>query len=154
MIVEAQVDISGSKEQIWGVITDFERAPQIIRGIDRIEILEKPSNGLTGLRWRETRTLFGRTAVEEMTITEAAENEYFRTRAESHGCVYVGTMKISDGDGGSTLTMTLDASPQTILVRLLSLPMGLLFRGATRKAMLNDLNDLKEAVEKAGRDRR
>jgi hypothetical protein len=47
-----------------------------------------------------------------------------------------------------TLTSSHDSQPQTIVTRLLSIPMGLLFKGVARKALLQDLNDIKAAVER------
>jgi hypothetical protein len=43
-------------------MTDIENASKIISGIDKIEVVEKPTHGLVGLRWRETRMLFGKPA--------------------------------------------------------------------------------------------
>ena len=59
MIVEAQVTINGSKPAIWAAITNIENASETISGIENIEVLEKPANGLAGLKWRETRMLLG-----------------------------------------------------------------------------------------------
>ncbi len=58
MLVEAQVTINGSRAAIWAAITNIENASEIISGIENIEVLEKPANGLVGLKWRETRMLF------------------------------------------------------------------------------------------------
>src|SRR5690349_3854396 len=58
MLVEAQVTINGSKAAVWAAITDIENASEIVSGILKIEVVEKPASGLTGLRWRETRMLF------------------------------------------------------------------------------------------------
>lgn len=148
MIVKVQVVINGSKEAIWRVITDIENASATISGIEKIEILEQPESGLAGLKWRETRTLFGKTATEDMWITESAENEFYETRAESHGSVYISNIRISAQPNGNALTMTLDAKPQSVMAKLLSIPMGLLFKGATKKALLQDLIDIKAAVER------
>jgi hypothetical protein len=46
------------------------------------------------------------------------------------------------------LTSSHDSQPQGIVARLLSIPMGLLFKGVAKKALLQDLNDIKSAVEK------
>ena len=154
MIVEAQVTIHGSKAAIWAVITDIENASAIIRGIDNIEMLEKPAHGLVGLRWRETRMLFGKPATAEKWITDAAENEFYKTRAESDGFVFLTTMSISEGRGGVTLTSSHLSEPQGIAARLMSIPMGLLFKGVARKAILQDLNDIKSAVEQEGSGKR
>src|SRR5262245_26954256 len=92
MIVEAQVTINGTKPAIWAVIIDIENAAELIRGIEKIEILEKPISGLVGLKWRETRILFGKPASADKWITEAVENEYYKTRAEDKGFVFISTM--------------------------------------------------------------
>jgi len=92
MIVEAQVTINGSKAAIWAVITNIANASETISGIENIEVLEKPANGLVGLRWRETRMLFGKPATAEKWITDAAENEFYTTRAEDGGFVFVSTI--------------------------------------------------------------
>ncbi len=148
MTIEVDVTIDGSKAAVWTVITDIENAAANISGIEQVLVLEKPESGLVGLRWRETRTLFGKTATEDMWITDAATNEFYATRAESHGCVYISTLNISGNDETCTLTMRHQTKPQTFAAKLLSLPMGLVFRGALRNAMLQDLKDIKAVVER------
>jgi hypothetical protein len=147
MLVEAHVTINGSRPAIWAAITNIENSSATISGIENIEVLEKPANGLVGLKWRETRTLFGKPATAEKWITDAAENEFYKTRAESDGFVFLSTTTISQGSGGITLTSSHDSRPQSIVARLMSIPMGLLFKGVARKAILQDLNDIKAAVE-------
>jgi hypothetical protein len=147
MLVEVQVTINGSKAAIWAAITDIEKASETISGIENVEVLEKPTTGLVGLRWRETRMLFGKPATAEKWITDAAENEFYKTRAESHGFVFLSTLSISESSGGITLTSSHDSQPQGIVARLQSIPMGLLFKGVAKKALLQDLNDIKTAVE-------
>src|SRR5258705_13174185 len=125
MIVPAQVTINGSKTAIWSAITDIENATAIISGIEKIEVLEKPANGLVGLRWRETRMLFGEPATVEKWITDAAENEFYKTRAEDRGVVFITTMRISESSGGMTLTSSHDSKPQGFVARLSSIPIVL-----------------------------
>jgi hypothetical protein len=147
LLVEAHVTINGSRPAIWAAITNIENASATISGIENIEVVEKPANGLVGLKWRETRMLFGKPATAEKWITDAAENEFFKTRAESDGFVFLSTTSISQGSGAITLTSSHDSMPQSIVARLMSIPMGLLFKGVARKALLQDLNDIKAAVE-------
>jgi hypothetical protein len=147
MIVEVQVTINGSKAAIWAAITNIENAAEIISGIEKIEVLEKPANGLVGLKWRETRMLFGKPATADKWITEAAENDSYKTKAESDGFIFISIMSISEGSGGMTLTSVHETKPQTIVARLMSIPMGLLFKGVAKKALRQDLNDIKAAVE-------
>ena len=146
MIVEAQVTINGSKAAIWAAITNIENAAEIISGIEHIEVVEKPANGLVGLKWRETRMLFGKPATVEKWITDAAENEFYKTRAEDNGFVFVSTMRLSESSGGMTLTSSHETKPQGIVARLQSLPM-FLFKGVVKKALVQDLNDYKSTVE-------
>ena len=148
MIVEARVAINGSKAAIWAAITDIEHASETISGIENIEVLEKPANGLVGLRWRETRMLFGKPATAEKWITDAAENEFYKTKAESDGFVFLTTISMSESSSGSIkLTSSHDSQPQGIVAGLQSIPMGLLFKGVAKKAILQDLSDIKAAVE-------
>src|SRR5215813_7606711 len=122
MIVEAQVTINGSRAAIWTTITDIANASETIKGIEEIEILEKPARGLVGLKWRETRMFFGKPAAVEKWITDAAENEFYRTRAESDGFVFLSTTSISESRGGITLTSTHEYLPQGFVARLQSIP--------------------------------
>ena len=147
MIVEAQVTINGSRAATWAAITNIANASEIISGIENIEVLEKPANGLVGLRWRETRMLFGKPATAEKWITDAAENAFYKTRAESDGFVFLYTTSIAESSGGITLTSSHDSQPQGIVARMMSIPMGLFFKGVVKKAILQDLNDIKAAVE-------
>ena len=147
MIVEAQVTINGSREAIWAAITNIENAAAIISGIKNIEILEKPAQGLVGLKWRETRILFGEPAAVAKWITEAKENEFYQTRAEDSGFLFLTTMRIAESSGVVTLISTHETRPQGFVARLKALPM-FLFKGVVKKAIQQDLDDIKAAVEK------
>jgi hypothetical protein len=146
MIVKAQVTINGSKAAIWAAITNIENAAEFISGIEKIEVVERPANGLVGLKWRETRMLFGKPATVEKCITDAAENEFYKTSACDSGFVFLTTMRIAASGGSMTLTSAHETKPQGIVARLKSLPMPL-FKGMIKKAVLQDLNDIKAAVE-------
>ena len=148
MIVEAQVSIKATRAQTWAAIIDIENAAETISGIETIEVLEKPPNGLVGLRWRETRLLFGKPATVEKWITDAAEHRSYITRAEDGGFVFLTTKTISDSTGGVTLTERHESKPESIVARFMSIPMALFFKGTIRKAALQDLNDIKAAVER------
>lgn len=147
MVVEAQVTINASKAAVWAEITDIENASETISGIEKIDVVARPANGLVGLRWRETRMYFGKPATVEKHVTDAAENEFYKTRAESDGFVFLSTMRISESSGGVTLTSSHDSKPQGIAARLKSIPMPL-FKRMVKKALLQDLHDIKSAIER------
>jgi hypothetical protein len=146
MLVEAQTNISGSKEAVWAVMTDIENAADILSGVENIEIVERPADGLVGMRWRETRMYFGSLATVEKQITDVVENEYYKTRAEDSGFVFLSTMSISKSGDSVTLTSSHDTQPQGFVAKLKSAPM-IYFKGVIRKALQQDLNDIKTAVE-------
>jgi hypothetical protein len=148
MLVEVQVTINGSREAVWAAITDIENAATFVSGIMKIEVLERPPTGLVGLKWRETRMLFGKPAAADKWITEAAENTSYKTRAEDGGFVFLSTITISEGGGGVTLTSIHDSRPQGLVAKVMSIPMRLFFKGVARKALLKDLIDIKAAVER------
>src|SRR5262245_26076888 len=108
MLVEAQINIDASQAAVWAAIADIEHAATLVSGIESIEIVEKPAHGLVGLRWKETRLLFGKPATVEKWITEAVENESYKTRAEDSGFVFLTTMKILESGGGVTLISSHD----------------------------------------------
>jgi carbon monoxide dehydrogenase subunit G len=146
MIVEAQVTIAGSKQVVWDRITDIEHAAETISGIEKLEVLHKPASGIVGLKWRETRTMFGKSATEVMWITEAAEQQHYKTRAESHGCVYECTFRLAGQGGDTRLTMTFESTPRSFAAKLFS-PLMAAFKGALKKQLQKDLDDIKSAVE-------
>lgn len=147
MHITTSVPIKAPKKDIWRVITDIENAPKVISAIQDVEVLNKPPAGIVGLRWKETRNLFGKTASETMWITDAMDDDYYRTEARSHGSVYRSKIYLSDQGGVTQLAMDFDAEPQTSAAKLLAATLGFLFKGATRKAMHQDLLDVKTAVE-------
>ena len=84
-------------------------------------------------------------------VDEARFHEAFHingSQAESDGFAFLSTIRISEGSGGIALTSYHDAQPQGIVARLLSIPMGLRFKGAAKKAFRQDLDDIKSAVER------
>lgn len=147
MRVTVQVAIDGSKTAIWEAMNNIENASKIITGIESIELLEKPMTGIIGLKWRETRFYFGELATIEKQITEAVENQFYKTKAESDGFLFLSTTTISDENGVQTLISVHEYFPQGFAAKLKSLPM-FLFKGVIKKALLKDLNDIKSFVER------
>ncbi len=147
MKLSVQVPIQARKEAIWKVITDIDRAPERISGIEKVKVLERPEGGLVGLKWEETRKMFGREASETMWITDAKENEFYETRAENHGAVYKSGMYIREEGGQTFLKMEFGSEATSFFSRIMAAIMTPFFKGATQKMMLQDLEDIKKAVE-------
>lgn len=147
MRVDAEICINGSRSAVWAAVTDIEHAAAIVPGIMKIELIERPARGLVGLRWRETRLLFGEPTTVEKWITEAADQEFYTTRAEDGGFAFVATVRLSGTDGRVTVTSAHDSTPLSLAAKVKALPM-VLFKGTIRKALLKDLHDIKAAVER------
>ena len=145
---KVSIKINSVASRVWGIITDIENGTSNISGIERIEILEKPDMGLVGLKWRETRTMFGQTATEVMWITDVIDQKSYRTRAESHGSVYISGFDLQSDNGSTILTMTFEGEPVSLSAKLMNIFTGWMFKKATIKAIRQDLEDIKIAAEK------
>lgn len=146
MTVEAEITINKNKTAVWRAITNIRDAAEIISGIEKIEVLNEPANGLVGLKWRETRMYFGKPATIDKWITDAIENEFYKTSAEMDGFIFLTTMTISGNGDNIRLKSSHETKSQGLFARIKSLPM-IFFRGILRKAILQDLNDIKTTVE-------
>ena len=141
------VEIEKSIEDVWKAIIDFENCSNYINSIVDIEIIDNPKDTLIGFKWKETRVMFGKEATETMWITDYVENNYYQTRAESHGSIYISRVSVERVGENSKLTMSFSAEAQTFLVKIISVCMGFIIKGSMKKALLKDLNDIKNHLE-------
>lgn len=148
MKVTAEIIISRPREIIWAVITDIENWTSMITSIIDIKILNKPADGLVGLKWEETRRMFGKEATETLWVTDSVENEYYCSRAESHGSVYITRFSLSDFGDKTSLTISFSGEPQTPFVKTVSFLMGHFIKGTIINALHKDLEDIKDQAEK------
>ncbi len=146
MTVEAQITINKNKTDVWTAITNISNAADIIRGVEKIEILNEPARGFVGLKWRETRIYFGKPSVIDKWITDAVKNKFYKTRAEMDGFIFLTSMTISESGDNVILTSSHETKSQSFIAKIKSLPM-IFFKGMLKKAILQDLNDIKTAVE-------
>ncbi len=147
MELSAIVNIEKPLKDVWNAIIDFENCSNYIESIIKLEILDQPQDTLVGFKWKETRVMFGKEATETMWITEYTENEYYQTRAESHGSIYISRLSIVPKGEHTQLTMSFSAKAQTFVAKLLSSIMGFMVKGSMKKAVLKDLNDIKAHLE-------
>lgn len=147
MDVEASVTINAPADVVWEVATDIEGSAKTISGIQDVEILEQSAENLVGLKWKETRTIGGREAVETMWVTEAEERSYYVTKAESHGSIYRTRIDLREADGRTTLRMAFSAEPVSFVAKLFTTVLGPLMKRSIKKAFLEDLADIQAAAE-------
>lgn len=147
MKVRVSIPIEAAKEDIWRVMTDFEHENETLHAVNNVEIIENPNNTLNGLKWKETRTMFGKEESEVMSITEFKENSYFKSHAENHGMAYDTTYAIEPEGDHNLLLVNFEAKPQKFTSRLTNMLFGSLMKTTTERSLLDDMKDIKEAVE-------
>ncbi len=151
MQVSTEISINANKAAVWKAITDIENSARMISSINRVEVIDKPAATLAGLKWKETRTLFGKEATETMWVTELKEHEYYATRAENHGSVYITKRSLNESNNSTLLTTTFEGMPQTTTARLLSFLMSPLIKSSIRKTLAKDLQEIKNYIETQAR---
>lgn len=146
MLVAGDISIKGTRAAVWSVVSDVEGWARIIKGVKQVEVVARPSQGVAGLRWKETRLLFDEAATVEKRVTESKEGVFFTSRAEQDGFVFTTTLRLAEHGGSVVVTSAHRTDAQTIGARLRALPL-VFFKGVIRKALMEDLQDLKAAVE-------
>lgn len=150
MTISVTTEIQASAADVWKIITDIDSAATNISAILAIEVLERPQadGSMLGLKWTETRKMFGKEAQETMTVVAEKPGRWYETRAENHGTVYTSKMEISEAanPGGTVLTMSFGHKPLSLGARLMSV-FSFLFTGSIKKAFEQDLADIKRIAE-------
>ena len=153
MKLKVSIDVPGSPGDVWAVISDIRGSVDVVTGIEEIEILNEPPSGLVDLKWRETRTFFGKKATEVMWITESVENRFYTTRAESHGAIYTSRIQLEATGNTTTLSFEFSGEAQTLGAKIASFIFAPMMNGSMRKALKQDLHDIsKEVVRRNAAD--
>ncbi|PIC63328.1 hypothetical protein CSV79_12245 [Sporosarcina sp. P13] len=147
MKVSTQIKINNTKEKVWAVIADIENSASFISGITNIEIITPAGADLVGLKWKETRKMFGKEAVEVMWITDSQKYHYYQTRAENHGAIYVSRLEITEENDGVLLEMSFEGQGLTFMAKIMSKVFGVFMKKSMIKAIEADLQDIKKACE-------
>jgi len=147
MEVSVDIKIGAPKAAVWETITDIDQWADTISEIMSLEVLHRPKDGLMGLKWSETRKVFGKVSTETMWVTEAEDQSFYRTRAESHGAVYTSKLSIVESGGATLLTQSFSMTSNSMLSKLLSFVWGGILKRSLKKLILADLNDVKARVE-------
>ncbi|MDX2158110.1 MAG: SRPBCC family protein [Hyphomicrobiaceae bacterium] len=140
--------VGAPPERVFAALVDIAGWPQRIAAIRRIEFL---SDGplAVGSRFRETRMMFGREAVEEMTVAAIEAPSRLVLTACNHGTDYRMTHLVEPSVSGTRLTLVFEGVPRTLAARLLA-PLGRIMIRSVRKHMEGDLADLKRHIEGGG----
>lgn len=146
--IRVERPVAAPPERVWAIVTDLERSPTVIGGIDRVERLDGGAGFGVGTRWRETRTIFGKEATEVMEIAAMEPGRSYVATAASRGMRYRTEVGVEGaGPGASRLWMTMSGEAEGAAARVMAVLLAPLFRGATRRLLAKDLDDIAAAAE-------
>ncbi len=134
---------------MFATVTDVANWPSFARTIDTLEILTPGPVGI-GTRFRETRTMFGRSATEEMTVVVHDPPHQFDLTAENHGTRYLARHEIVPTPAGARLRLEFGGTAMTFAAKL-GMAIGFLFKGAVTKQLQSDLAEMKAEAERRAR---
>jgi len=141
-------EVAADRESVWAIVTDLDAFERAISAIEKVERLDDGAGFGVGTRWRETRTMFGRTATEEMEVTSIDDGRSYVTEADSHGAHYRTVMTVEpSGSDGTRLSTTFGAEPHGLVTKVAAATVGRLFDRATRKALEKDLTEIASAAQ-------
>ena len=149
MNISVDIEIDKSLEVVWKAISNIENSQQMISAITAFKLLEAPDDegSLVGLKWTETRKVFGKEAEETMWITDYQPLSYYKTRAQNQGAVYKSTMSVKELGENTLLTMSFESEASSLMVKVVSAVMGIFVKRAMVKMLDKDLHDIKHFVE-------
>jgi len=147
MKITASTTIKAPISKVFEMFTDLKNLPERVTGIKKLEIITPPASMKVGTKWKELREVFGKEAEETMWVTALDKNKSYVVEAESHGTHYTSTYTFIEKDGATTVTLNFIGKPLTIGARLMGI-LFFFFAGSTKKLLCNDMNELKEILEK------
>lgn len=146
MKITDSITIKAPLDKVFNVFTDLEKATERVKSISKLEVLEGPGLLQVGTKWRETRTMFGKEATEEMWVTALEPNASYEVAAESQGTKYLSRYQFTQNGEATEVSLVFEGMPLTASAKLMN-ALGFLFAGAAKKALHKDLEDLKAVCE-------
>ena len=148
MRIEGTVHIQADITSVFQTFSDLDNIDNVVNSITALEVLTPPAQMQVGTKWKETRTVFGKEATETMWVTELVANSHYVVEAESHGTHYKSTYTFIEEEGGTRVHMSFEGTPLTFASRIMSC-IGVFFKGATKKLLMQDLQALKAYLERS-----
>jgi len=133
--------------EVWSAFADFRNAAGRIKGIKKIEILTDGPIGV-GTKFKETREMFKKEAVETMEVTAFEPNSLYTLECMSCGGHFKTTFRFTPSGQGTRVDVETNCRALTLFAKLLSPLTSLMMGPMMRKCMLQDMEDLKAVVEK------
>ena len=140
--------VNAPADKVWAVISDVPGSAATLSGIDAIQMLSDGPFG-EGTRWKETRTMMGRSETVEMWVSQADPPRGTTVKALQGGADHTSRFTLADRDGGTDLTLTFGAELRnpSRMNKLAMALFGKLGMRITRKALARDLAEIAAKAE-------
>ncbi|MEM1303789.1 MAG: SRPBCC family protein, partial [Planctomycetota bacterium] len=135
--------IDAPVERVFAVATDLPTAAERIDGIDKIELLTDGPVGV-GTQWKETR---GKSGTETLEVSAFDAPNGYTVSCDSCGCHFDSRFRFEPLEGGGTrATLDVTTTAESLMAKLMA-PLTRLMMGGMKKAVAQDLADIKRAAE-------
>jgi uncharacterized protein YndB with AHSA1/START domain len=144
-------EIRAPRDRVWAALTDLERAPEMLRGVARVERVEGTGYAV-GTRWRETRKMFGKDETQTLEVSECDPPRRATVTTRAAGVEYRTVHTLEPTDEGTLVTVCFGAShpDPNLLQRLTATLFGRVGAAVTTRLLSQDLADLAAWVEREG----
>ena len=127
------------------MLAAFERYPERMRSSVAIEFDGERREGI-GVRWRQTRTVFGRSHSQDIEITGWKPPRQLVLAAREAGALYETRYELASVEGHTEVRMTLSVTATNPIAWVFVTTVGRRILRSTGETMARDLADLSSAA--------
>lgn len=140
--------INASPDKVWAVISDIPGSASTLSGVDSVQLLTDGPYG-EGTRWKETRTMMGRSETVEMWVAQADPPRSTTVKALQGGADYTSRFTLAERNGGTDLTLTFGAEmlEPSAFSKVMMAIFGKIGMSFTRRALAKDLAEIAAKAE-------
>lgn len=143
--VQVQQQFASPRDRVWDLLTAFERYPERVGSYEAVEFSGEQREGI-GARWRQTRTVFGRSHSQEIEITGWEPPLRLVLAAREAGALYETRYELASVDEHTEVTMTFSVAATNPVAWIFLTTIGRRFLRSTNVALMQDLSDLSSAT--------
>ena len=137
-----------SPEEVFALATDFGKAAEVIRAVEKVELLTDGPIGV-GTRFLETRTILGHATTQEIEVTAFEPPRHYALTCESHGAVYVTEVRLAPNATGTNVDLRFEARPISFMAKAMAEMLRPML-DSVAGVLENDLDDLRAALGRPG----
>ncbi|MDJ0961289.1 MAG: SRPBCC family protein [Acidimicrobiia bacterium] len=144
MNVDATITIARPVDEVFAYVTDVTNMPHWVTGVSRARMVSDAMGA--GARFMCQYTSALRPNEIELEVTTYQAPTAIGLAASRGPLNFEGTMTLTEVDGGTSVTNTIVADPDSLATRLASLLFGWLVRPSYRKRLARELEALRTAM--------